>query len=458
MKKLNLVIIYLLLLLPFSLFAQELQGVGYGNTTEEAKEEALADLSSAIKVQVFSKHEQTTIKSNDKVSSDYTRWTKLSTNVPLISPSIYYSKENGKRKATAVLDKPELYSDKLSSIAEKIDTITKDVKQGGDKSLNYRLLTSVQPLYDEYESYQVVADVLGIDYRKPQISSAQALNMLLELQTAPPSLEVAAEVLTKEMNEKNIYVVPVLYAGRENITEFGAFFKDMLSTKVNSVEVEEDASNKLKCTYTLSGGDIVVACSLITGVSKVLKSSAVKIPKELVAMESVPKQDTASILNSYTPPKTDYKLWIKISTDGDASFLRENEPFSLLVKANKPGYVYFLTVNNGDGGEANVLLLDWNNKFIKYIDKDHVNKWVSLGQFRVHAPFGSETLYAFGLEKEPLPEYIVPEYTLDKIGYLRNVRPEVLMQDMLYLFKRQQGDKTMTSITYSTAPNRKKVK
>ena len=193
MKKLNLVIIYLLLLLPFSLFAQELQGVGYGNTTEEAKEEALADLSSAIKVQVFSKHEQTTIKSNDKVSSDYTRWTKLSTNVPLISPSIYYSKENGKRKATAVLDKPELYSDKLSSIAEKIDTILKDVKEGGDKSLNYRLLTSVQPLYDEYESYQVVADVLGVDYVKPKISSSESLNMLLELQTAPPSLEVAAQ-------------------------------------------------------------------------------------------------------------------------------------------------------------------------------------------------------------------------------------------------------------------------
>ena len=456
MKRLSVIIIFLFL--PVFLYGEELQGIGYGSTTEEAKEEALADLSSAIKVQVFSKHEQTTIKRNDEVTSDYTRWTKLSTNVPLISPSIYYSKENGKRKATAIIDKPELYSEKLLSIAEKIDTILKDVKEGGDRALNYKLLSSAQPLYDEYESYQVVADVLGVDYVKPKISSSESLNMLLELQTAPPSLEVAAEVLTKDMNEKNIYVVPVLYAGRENITEFGAFFKDMLSTKVNSVEVEEDASNKLKCTYTLSGGDVVVACSLITGVSKVLKSSAVKIPKELVEMQAVPKQDTASILNSYTPPKTDYKLWIKISTDGDASFLRENEPFSLLVKANKPGYVYFLTVNNSDGCDANVLLLDWNNKFIKYIDKDHVNKWVSLGQFRVAAPFGSETLYAFGLEREPLPEYIVPEYTLGKIGYLRNVRPEVLLQDVLYLFKRQQGDKTMTSITYSTAPNRKKVK
>lgn len=455
MKRLSVIII--ILMIPCILYGADLQGIGYGSTTEEAKKEALADLSSAIKVQVFSKHEQTTIKSNEKVISDYTRWTKLSTNVPLISPSIYYSTENGKRKATAILDKPELYSQKLSFLAEQIDTITKDVKNNGDKALNYKLLSSVQPLYDEYESYQVVADVLGVDYIKPKISSSEALNMLLELQTSPPSLEVAAEVLTKEMKEKDIYVVPVLYAGRENITEFGAFFKDMLSTKVNSVEVEDDAKNQLKCTYTLSGGDVVMACSLITGVSKVLKSSAVKIPKELVDMQAVPKVESSSILNSYTPPKTDYKLWLKITTDGDASFFRENEPFSLFIKANKPGYVYLLTLNNAEDGQANILLLDWNNQFIKYIDKDHVNKWVSLGQFRVKAPFGSETLYAFGLEKKPEPEYILPEYALNKIGYLQNIRPEVLLQDVLHLFKRQQGDKTTTFITYSTAPNRKKV-
>ena len=231
----------------------------------------------------------------------------------------------------------------------------------------------------------------------------------------------------------------------------------MLSTKVNSVEVEEDGRNKLRCSYTQSGNDIIMACSLTTGVSKVLKSSAVKIPKELVTMEAVPKTDASSILNTYTPPKTDYKIWMKVSTEGDPTFLRENEPFTLLVKANKPGYVYFLTVNNAPDGEANILLLDWNNKFIKYIDEKNVNKWISLGKYRVQAPFGSETLYAFGLEREPMPEYIVPEYTLDKIGYLRNVRPEVLMQDVLYLFKRQQGDKTMSSITYTTAPNRKKM-
>lgn len=454
----KLILFLFMCLISFNAYSADLQGIGYGSTMEEAKQEALSDLSASVKVQVYSKHEQTTYKNKNKIKSDYTRWTKLSTNVPLLNPSIYYSKENGKHKAIAVIDNPALYSKKLTDIAEHIDEMTKNIKTGSDKTLNYRVLKSVQSLYDEYESYQAVADVLGIkDYLLPRISSAEALKMILEMQETPPSLEVAAEVLTKDMNEQNIYVAPVMYAGKENITEFGAFFKDMLSTKVNSVEVEEDGRNKLRCSYTQSGNDIIMACSLITGVSKVLKSSAVKIPKELVTMQAVPKTDTSSILNTYTPPKTDYKIWIKISTDGDPTFLRENEPFTLFVKANKAGYIYFITMNNAVDGEANILPLDWNNKFIKYIDEKNINKWVCIGHYRVKAPFGSESLYAFGLEKEPMPEYIVPEYTLDKIGYLKNVRPEVLLQDVLYLFKRQQGDKTMTSITFTTAPNRKKM-
>ncbi|MCX4360269.1 LPP20 family lipoprotein [Mucispirillum schaedleri] len=454
----KLILFLFMCLISFNAYSADLQGIGYGSTMEEAKQEALSDLSASVKVQVYSKHEQTTYKNKNKIKSDYTRWTKLSTNVPLLNPSIYYSKENGKHKATAVIDNPALYSKKLTDIAERIDEMTKNIKTGSDKTLNYRVLKSVQSLYDEYESYQAVADVLGIkDYLLPRISSAEALKMILEMQETPPSLEVAAEVLTKDMNEKNIYVAPVMYAGKENITEFGAFFKDMLSTKVNSVEVEEDGRNKLRCSYTQSGNDIIMACSLITGISKVLKSSAVKIPKELVTMQAVPKTDTSSILNTYTPLKTDYKIWIKISTDGDPTFLRENEPFTLFVKANKAGYIYFITMNNAVDGEANILPLDWNNKFIKYIDEKNINKWVCIGHYRVKAPFGSESLYAFGLEKEPMAEYIVPEYTLDKIGYLKNVRPEVLLQDVLYLFKRQQGDKTMTSITFTTAPNRKKM-
>ncbi len=455
MKKVALFI--LIYLLSFNAYATALQGIGYGSTVEEAKQEALSDLSSSIKVQVFSKYEQTTYKNNNKTSSDYLKWTKLSTNIPLINPSIYYSREKGKHKATATIDKPTLYSDKLTDIAKKINDITKDVKINGDKALNYRALKSAQNLYNEYENYKIVADVLGLSgYEMPRISHAESLKIILEMQEMPPSLEVAAEVLTKDMDEKNIYVAPVMYTGEENITEFGAFFKDLLSSKVNSVVVEEDSPNKLRCTYSLNNDNIIVVCSLITGVSKVLKSSVVNIPKELVSMGYKPKISTASILNSYTPPKTDYNIKLKISTDGDPTFLRENEPFTLFVKANKSGYLYFVTINNAQDGEANILLLDWNDTFIKHVEESHVNKWVLVGKFRGKAPFGSESLYVFGLEKKPQEEYLLPEYAIGKVGYLKNIRADVFMQDIISLFKRQQGDKTMSSITYTTAPNRKK--
>lgn len=446
----------MMILLSFTVYGAEYSGTGYGSTNEEAKKEALADLSSAIKVQVFSKYEQTAVKNNNKANVSSVKFTKLSTNIPILSPSIYYSREKGKIKALAVIDKPQLYAEKLSELAGKINEVTKDVKENGDKSLNYRLLRSAQNLYDEYESYKSVADVLGVTgYAEPRISQGQAYGIIISMQETPPSLEIAAEVLTKDMTEKNIYVSPPVYAGSEEITEFGSLFKDLLAAKVNAVKVKEDGRYTLSCSYGYANKDIIMTCSLITGVSKVLKSSVITIPEVLVSNMSVrPKLNANSLLNMKDIPKTDYKINIKISTDGDPYFLRENEPFTLLIKANKPGYIYFVTVNNSADGEANILPLGWNDTFLKYIDENSVHKWISLGKFRVKAPFGSETLYAFGLERKPEREYILPDYAQKNIGYLKNVRPDALLYDVMQLFKRQAGYKTTTSITYTTAPNR----
>lgn len=450
-------VIFLIALFPYIINAETLKGTGYGKTMDEAKNEALSDLSQSIRVRVFSKYEQTALKDNDKVSVNSLKYTKLSANVPLISPSVIYSRENGLHKATASIDNPNKYAEKLSEIAENIDKLTAEVKENGSRSLNYRLLRSAENLYGDYADYKAVADALGIKgYKEPRISQPEAAALILSMQETPPSLEVAAQALTDGMTERDIYVYPPSVAGNGEITEFGVFFKDLLSAKVNSVKVEEDGKYKLICSYQESAGDIIMTCGLITGVSKTLKSSVTKIPKELLAgMDALPKKNIGSILNSYTHPKTDYKIRLKISTDGDPSFLRENEPFTVLVKANKAGYLYFVSYNNSEYGQANILSLGWNNEFIKYISEKDINKWVSLGQFRVKAPFGSETLQAFALSEKPDPKYILPEYAQNNIGYLKNIRPEVLMEDIIYLFQRQTCDKTMASVTYATAPNRK---
>ena len=438
----------------------QIQGVGYGKTTDEAKKNALSDLSQQIKVQVYSKYETRSIKNQkNKVSTQTSNFIKLTTQVPILKPSIYYQREKGKSKATAVIDKPNLYIEKLNDLSQKIDDILKDVEPAGNKSLNYRLLNEAQKYYKEYESYKTVADVLGFKgYYSPRISAEESLNLLLSMQETPPSLEVAAEVLTKNMKERNIFVEIPKQAGEDKETEFGIFFKKLLESKLNSVKYSEEAMSTLSCSYANTKENLIMACSLLTGVSKILKSSVVNIPKSLVKdMDSV-KHDYSVKINEYRPPLTDFKISMKISTEANPNFLRENEPFTLLVKANKESYIYFVTYNNTEYGEANILPVGWEDKFLLHISKDMVDTWVRVGSYRVKPPFGSEILQAFALSCKVEREYVLPEYASKNIGQLKNIRPESLLYDVTNLFKRQNCDKTMSMLSYNTAPKIKKDK
>lgn len=438
--------------------SNQIQGVGYGRTTDEAKQNALSDLSQRIKVQVYSKLETMSVKNNNnKVSTQTNNFIKLTTQVPLLKPSIYYEREKGKSKAIAIIDKPELYIDKLNTLCKQIDEMTKDVMPNGNKALNYRLLNETQKYYKEYESYKTVADVLGFKgYHMPRISAEESLNLLLSMQETPPSLEVAAEVLTKNMKERNIYVETPMQAGSTEETEFGIFFKKLLESKLNSVKYKEEAMSTLSCSYANTRENLIMACNLLTGVSKILKSSVVNIPKTLTKdMKTLGKQDTSIKVNEYKPPKTDFKISMKISTENDPNFLRENEPFTLFVKVNKESYIYFVTYNNTEYGEANILPVGWEDKFLLHVTKDQIDTWVKVGNYRVKPPFGSEILQAFALTCEVKREYVLPEYASKNIGTLKNIRPEALLYDVTNLFKRQNCDKTMSMINYNTAPKRK---
>ncbi|ADD68480.1 hypothetical protein Dacet_1716 [Denitrovibrio acetiphilus DSM 12809] len=43
-----------------------------------------------------------------------------------------------------------------------------------------------------------------------------------------------------------------------------------------------------------------------------------------------------------------------------------------------------------------------NRKFIRYVDADEVNKWISLGEFDIIAPFGLETFQMVATMKDPI--------------------------------------------------------
>lgn len=452
--------IYIILTLLFSYLPlnAELIGIGYGKNNAEAKKEALADLTQSIKVQIFSKYDSTKLDDNGKVYTQSSKYTKLSSNVALLSPEVSYMRENGEVKAVATAGNPAEYSKKLEKLARAIDSTL------GDKP-SYKAMLAARKLYAEYENYKLVADILGVsEDTPPSITSADLDRLILSMQEAPPSLDVAASVIASSLIEgmrdiNNIYVEAPVASGSDKPSEFSAFFKDLLDTKLPSVKVKEGGKNRVSCSYAESGANIIMACNLIAGASKVLSSSVVEIPTRLLpAMNIMPKIETEKLFNDYVANRkqnaSDYKLQIKISSLADSEILREGEPFSLLVKVNKPGYLYFITFNNGQNGEANILSTGYNNDFIKHIDKSQVNKWVSIGQYRVKAPFGSETLQAFIVSDKLSVNLLLPEYARERIGYLKNVRPEALMKDMLALFDLLNCEKGIASTTFLTAPKR----
>ena len=67
----KLILFLFMCLISFNAYSADLQGIGYGSTMEEAKQEALSDLSASVKVQVYSKHEQTTYKNKNKIIKRY---------------------------------------------------------------------------------------------------------------------------------------------------------------------------------------------------------------------------------------------------------------------------------------------------------------------------------------------------------------------------------------------------
>ena len=429
----------------------QLMGIGYGKTKDEAKKEALADLSATVKVQVYSKYEQQSyVKNNNIHKSDSSKFTRIVSNMPFINPEITYDKEKGQIKATAVINNPKAYQDKVANLAEDINNYT-DFPENASNSIIYSRLEKAIPLYDEYDNYETILNVLGIyDYKKPNISHDKAMAMLLDMQSITPDLEIAAEVLAQPMKSKSgIYVFPPLYSGSDEATPFGVFFKDILSSKLKSVGNQRIASYFTECVYAFSDNYMVMSCSLLTGAGATVASSMVKIPQHLLKdIPSMPESNNLhSIINGNTPSKPQLKTALKISSENGTSILKRGEVFTILVKTDKPAYIYLAGyTKTSQINSATLIPLNSKGDFIIPITKKQTNKWVSLGRFQAPPSTGTETLQVFALDYKPQMQEILPKDGINKSGHMETTA-EKGAQDLMNMFSRLKGEKSVSTVT-----------
>ena len=87
----------------------------------------------------------------------------------------------------------------------------------------------------------------------------------------------------------------------------------------------------------------------------------------------------------------------QISTNrgGEDLLFTEGETIELLVKLNRPGYFYIVSHNN-ENASSYLIALNYDStgkrQFIRYVNADDANKWISLGEFNATSPYGTENL------------------------------------------------------------------
>jgi len=87
----------------------------------------------------------------------------------------------------------------------------------------------------------------------------------------------------------------------------------------------------------------------------------------------------------------------------------------VFIKLNKQGYFYIVGYTHNSEGEFSYLL-DLNDtkgkrRFIFFVNADEMNKWISLGKFKISAPFGIESLQVIASDKDLLSN--LPKYKFD---------------------------------------------
>ena len=415
----------LFFLLAGSSSALTLTGEGYGKSEEDAKKQALSSLSETIYVEV--KTEFQSRKSNDG-SNEANQFVSTRSDLPILGVSFNVFPKQNEYFSNAVLttDKSlRLYKQKLISLKQDIDTHYAEIKanppsenRNTRKHRGYQRLTKLLSMIDQFDKYNTVALMLGEDLNiRPSISKSKVQDLLLSIESFVPSLDVAATILSKQINEESIYIYPATPSGSHEVTPFARLLKDKMATKLNTNESSEGADFILKGKYEILEDSIHVTYHLLDENEDTIATRIVNIAPE--AYETVaykPKTiNFDQLLHQGYVVSNDFKVNLNTNIGRENLLFTEGQEVELFVKINKAGYYYVVSYVKNDKEDYSYLLelseSNTNRRFVSFINADDANRWMSLGKFEVSAPYGIESLQVIASNRDLI--HNMPEVTFD---------------------------------------------
>lgn len=429
--------------LIFGVFQSEAKtiiGEGFGNTREDAKKAALSDLSSAIQVEVQSCFESMVKEVNKKVEEFTQNVIILKSELPILGAEYDFRKVKHGQNSTAILDSDnvlKLYRTKIIEIKENIETYRALIDKSISRSENYQLYTELLTSLKQYYKYKTVAILLGSkDIPEIDITEVEIKNELKKLEEKVDDLNMAAKLIAEAIADRDrIYIYPPTTRDSHEITQFADVVKKRLSVYLKTVQNPRNANFFMKGSYDIlnSGkGGIELTYYLLDSRFNTLRTKVVSLlPESYSGYEVQPKTlSFDKLLYEGFAVSNEFKIDISTNRGRSNVLFKEGEEAEFMVKMNNPGYFYMVGHVVKPGNEEYSYLVDFDDtgeirgarKFIRYVNIDDVNKWISLGRFEIVTPFGVESLQLIASSKDLIDK--LPYYRYDDETQLHVVSRE----------------------------------
>jgi hypothetical protein len=460
-------ILYALLVLIFSFnnaLAIELVGEGYGKNEMEARKSALADLSSAIQVQVQSEFESIEGEVQGEYYSDVKQLIHIKSDLPILGASYDSFPTKPEMLIRAALKSNNvlhLYDEKLKEITGEATSHLKALEEAkGNRK--HEIMNELITLIDQYYKYKTVAVMLG-SHRIPDfpVTRAEIKNRLSMLESNIDTIDLAVKLIAKNIDRKGIYIYPPTTRDSHEVTPFGSVVKNRLSAYLNTVQRPLAAKYTMRGNYEILNDGIELTYHLVDSEANTIKSKVIRLSQESYQGYRYRPQtiNFDKLLHEGIVVSNDFRLELSSNRGKTNLIYGKGEEFELFVKSNRSGYFYIVGHVVKPKGKYSYLLelqdAPGKRKFINFINADDANKWISLGKFNVMAPFGVESLQAIASTKDIIDSLPSTEYDGKSELYMisGNVEESVVMTRALVRKKENKALSAEAVLMFTTMEN-----
>ncbi|GAA3937906.1 hypothetical protein [Litoribacillus peritrichatus] len=386
---------------------------------EQAKEQVLVELASALFVHIES---ESVSVSDSRKGVSATSTTKMSTNLPILGAQVNCFPKQTEVMCHGVLDSSHsapLYVQLLTQLKREIEN-TQSLLGTLDQATRVETLNE---LLNKVHYWSQLHKVLGLlDAQAAQslflaVEKAHLQSLLLKHQQKATSLSFAAKQLLKGVIDKaknkgvkhNVYLAPATPVNSREITQFSNQLKLHMQAAMAGLSTSyANADHFLRGEYLVHSSGMTVSYVLTNRMGDIISTEVAElIPAVYEGMSYQPQTvNFDQLLHSGYVVSSDFQVSIQTNKGlRDLSFV-EGEVVELFVKLNQPGYFYIVGHTKNALGEKSYLLelqdAPDNNKFIQYVNLDDANRWVSMGEFQVEPPYGLEGLQVLAYKNKPL--------------------------------------------------------